>query len=263
METVASADGTRLAVDVMGSGPAVVIVPGATCTRGVTTPLAVALSSHVTVFNLDRRGRGDSDDRSARPPYDAAREVEDIAAVVAAAGGSAAVYGHSSGAGLALRAAAANIGVTKLVMHDAPYNLPGAQQAGHDWDRQLHSMLDSGRPGDAMAGFLRMVGMPEAMVDGMRKSPAWSDMEAVAPTLAYDSAAMGDRQGGLVPTEMLPQVGVPTLVLVGGADHGFMIDVAHSLVAGLPHAQLEHLVGARHDAGPELVAPPVVRFLLS
>ena len=262
METTTSADGTRIAFDRLGEGPAVVLLAGATCTRGVTAPLAQALAEHLTVFNVDRRGRGDSDDRSTRPPWSTEREVEDVAAVVAAAGGSAAVYGHSSGAAVALRAAGAGIGVSRLVLHDAPYNLPRAEASGPEWDARLHALLADQRPGDALAAFLTMVGMPAEMVDGMRHAPHWPALEAVAPTLAYDSAAMGDREGGLVPVDLLGQVAVPSLVVVGGADHGFMIDVAHALVAGLPEARLAHLAGAGHDAGPDVVVPALLPFLL-
>ena len=262
METTTSADGSTIAFDRLGTGPAVVLVAGATCTRGVTAPLARALAEHLTVLNVDRRGRGDSDDRSTRPPWSAEREVEDVAAVVAAAGRSAAVYGHSSGAAVALRAAAADIGVSRLVLHDAPYNLPGGEASGRQWHARLHALLADERPGDALTAFLTMVGMPAEMVDGMRNAPHWPAMEAVAPTLAYDSAAMGDREGGLVPADLLGGVDVPSLVVVGGADHGFMIDVAHSLVADLPEARLAHLSGAGHDAGPDVVAPAVLPFLL-
>ena len=262
METTTSADGTRIAFDRLGEGPPVVLLAGATCTRGVTGPLAQALADHVTVLNVDRRGRGDSDDRSVRPPWSAEREVEDVAAVIAAAGGSAAVYGHSSGAAVALRAAAAGIGVSRLVMHDAPYNLPGTEASGREWDATLHGLLADERPGDALAAFLTKVGMPAGMVDGMRHAPHWPAMEAVAPTLAYDSAALGDREGGLVPTDLLARVGVPSLVVVGGADHGFMIDVARALVAGLSDARLARLAGAGHDVGPDVVVPAVLPFLL-
>lgn len=263
METVTSADGTTIAFERLGSGPPVILLPGATCTRGVLAPLADALAEHLTVLNVDRRGRGDSDDMAIPPPYALQREVEDVSALVGAAGGSAAVYGHSSGAALALHAAAADLGVTRLVMHDAPYSLPGTEQQSVDWDARLHQMLEDGRPGDAVAAFMQLVGMPEQMVDGMRTGPGWAAMEAVAPTLAYDSAAMGDSTGGLVPSDVLPGVAVPALVLVGGADHGFMVEVAHQLVSGLPDSRLEQLVGAGHDAGPDLVAPRILPFLLA
>lgn len=262
METTTSADGTTLAFDRLGSGPPVVLLAGATCTRGVTTPLAEALAAHLTVLNVDRRGRGGSDDRSSRPPYLVEREVEDVAALVRAAGGAAAVYGHSSGAALALHAAAADIGVTRLVMHDAPYSPPGAEQRARDWHESLLTTLADGRRGDAIAMFLAMVGMPDQELAGLREGSAWPAMEAVAPTLAYDSAAMGDRDGGLVPADLLGAIDVPTLVVVGGADHGFMVDVARSLVSGLPDARLEHLVGAGHDVGADVVAPRILPFLL-
>ena len=263
METTTSNDGTTLAYDHLGDGPPVILLAGATCTRGVNFLLAQALSEHFTVLNLDRRGRGSSDDVSGAPPYDPEREVEDVAALITAAGGTAAVYGHSSGAAVALHAATADIGVTRLVLHDAPFNLPGTEQHGRDWDAHLTSLLAAGRHGDAIAAFMALVGMPPTMVEQMRGSPNWSAMEAVAPTLGYDSAAMGDRDGGLVPTEEIARIDVPTLVLVGGADHSFMIDVAHLLVAGIADARLEHLVGAGHDVGPEIVVPALLPFLLT
>jgi hypothetical protein len=261
METTTSADGSTIAFDRLGSGPAVVLLPGATCTRGVTTPLAQALADHVTVLNVDRRGRGDSDDRSGAPPWELAREVEDVAAVIAAAGGTASVYGHSSGAALALHAAAAGVGVDRLILHDAPFSLPGGEQPARDWDATLHALLGEGRRGDALAAFLQRVGVPAPVVDGMRQGPQWAALEAVAPTLAYDSAAMGDRQGGLVPTSVLAQVTVPSLVVVGGAGHPFMVDVARLLVDALPDARLAHLAGHGHDAAADVVAPELVSFL--
>jgi pimeloyl-ACP methyl ester carboxylesterase len=263
METTTSADGTRIAFDRLGDGPAVVLLAGATCTRGVTAPLAHALAEHLTVLNVDRRGRGDSDDRSGAPPWELAREIEDVAAVVAAAGGTAAVYGHSSGAALALHAAAAGIGVERLVMHDAPFGLPGNEPTAREWDATLHALLHEGRGADAVAAFLQKVGVPAPVVEGMRAAPHWPDMVDVAPTLAYDSAALGDRDGGLVPGGVLARVDVPALVLVGGASPAFMVEVAQALTSGLPDARLEQLAGQGHDASPEAVAPPVVSFLSS
>ena len=112
-----------------------------------------------------------------------------------------------------------------------------------------------------MAAFMQMVGVPEQALDGMKQGPAWPAMAAVAPTLAYDSAAMDDEHGGTVPERLLSQLGVPTLVLVGGADHGFMIDVARQLVAALPNAQLDHMVGAGHDVAGDIVAERIAPFL--
>ena len=261
MAIVTSADGTQIAYDDLGTGPAVIVLPGASCTRGVTQPLAEALSEHCRVINVDRRGRGDSDDASERPPYLVEREVEDIAALIEAVGGHASLYGHSSGAALAMHAAASGLAVAKLVMHDAPYNLAGGEQAGVDWHARLHALLAEDRPGDAMAAFMRMVGVPEQAVTGMQQGPGWAGMTAVAPTLAYDSAAMGDEQGGTIPAELLGRIAAPTLVLVGGADHGFMIDVARQLVESLPNATLDHMIGAGHDVAGDLVAERIAPFL--
>lgn len=263
METARSADGTTLAFDRHGDaeGLPLVLVAGATCTRHVLAPLAEALAPHLTAVTYDRRGRGDSDDASAPPPWRVEREVEDLVALVDAVGGRVDLYGHSSGAALAAHAVAAGVPVRRLVLHDAPYSVPGGEPDAVAWDAELHALLAEGRPGDAVAAFLARVGMPDAMVAGMRASPSWPAMEAVAPSLAYDSAAMGDRNGGRVPDDLLAQVTVPTLVLVGGADHGFMVDVARRMVDALPDARFEQMLGASHDAGPDVVVPRLLPFL--
>ena len=262
METARSADGTTLVFDRHGdSGPPLVLVAGATCTRHVLAPLAEALASHLTAVTYDRRGRGDSDDLSDPPPWRVEREVEDLAALAEAVGGPVDLYGHSSGAALAAHAVAAGVPVRRLVLHDAPYSTPGGEPDSIAWEARLHALLAEGRRGDAVAEFLALVGMPGEMVTGMRAGPAWPAMEAVAPSLAYDSAAMGDREGAPVPTDLLASITVPTLVLVGGADHGFMVDVARRMVDALPDATFEQMVGASHDAGPDVVVPRLLPFL--
>ena len=259
MDTALSADGTTLAYDRLGDGPPVIVIGGATCTRGITAPLAEALSAQCTVINFDRRARGDSDDRSG-PPYDTQREIEDLAALIEVAGGHAALYGHSSGAAVALHATVAGLPVDRLIMHDAPYLLEGSEEA-KAYHAELHRLLAAGRPGEAVAAFMRQVGMPEEMITGMQASPSWPAMESVGYSLAYDSAAMGDQDGGGVPYGVLGQVQVPTLILVGGADFGFMIDTAQALHRGIAGSRFVHLAGAGHEAGPEVVAPSVLEFL--
>ncbi len=261
MATTTSADGTSISYDDLGKGPTVILLPGATCTRGVTLPLAEELAKQCRVINVDRRGRGGSDDASKRPPYLVEREIEDITALIQVAGGRASLYGHSSGAALAMRAAASGIGVDRLVMHDAPFNLVGDEQSGLDWHTHLNSLLAEDRPGDAVAAFMRMVGLPEQVLEGMQKGPSWPAMVAVGYTLAYDSAAMGDEHGGTIPVELVSKVVAPTLVLVGGADHEFMIDVARQLVDVLPDGHLDHMVGARHDVASDVVADHIGSFL--
>ena len=257
MDTITSADGTTLAFDRLGAGPPVVIVPGATCTRGVTAPLAQALAAGCTVINLDRRGRGDSDDRSGAP-YAADRETEDLAAVLAAVG-PAALYGHSSGAAVVLRATAAGLPVTRLVLHDAPYDVEPSQHS-RDYHAELHRLLDAGAHGDAIELFLRGVGMPEAMIAGMRHAPHWPGMEAVAPTLAYDSAALADAEGGAVPYDLLGRV--------ARADPGpgrrrrpRLHGRRRARAAPRHRRRAVRPPGRRrHDAGPELVAPVAARL---
>jgi len=259
METALSADGTTLAYDRLGDGPPVILIGGATCTRGITASLAEALAAQRTVINFDRRARGDSDDRSG-PPYDKQREIEDLAALIDVAGGHAALYGHSSGAAVALHATVAGLPVDRLIMHDAPYLLEASEEATA-YHTELHRLLAAGQPGEAVAAFMGQVGMPEEMIAGMKASSSWPAMESVGYSLAYDSAAMGDRDGGGVPYALLGQVRVPTLVLVGGEDFAFMIETAQALHAGIVGSRYVHLAGAGHEAGPEIVAPSVLEFL--
>ena len=259
MEIAHSADGTALAYDRLGDGPPVILIGGATCTRAITAPLAEALSAQCTVINFDRRARGDSDDRSGAP-YDKQREIEDLAVLIDVAGGHAAVYGHSSGAAVALHATLAGLPVDRLIMHDAPYLLEASAKP-KAYHAELHRLLAAGQPGEAVAGFLRKVGMPEEMIAGMVASPSWPAMESVGYSLAYDSSAMGDQDGGGVPYGLLGQVGVPTLILVGGADFAFMIDAARALHGAIAGSRFVHLPGSGHGAGPEVVAPALLEFL--
>jgi pimeloyl-ACP methyl ester carboxylesterase len=256
METVTSADGSTIAYDLIGDGSPIILLAGALCTRATTRPLADELGAHVRVINPDRRGRGDSTDASG-DPWALEREIEDVAALIEATGGSASLYGHSSGAGLALQCAAAGLPVDRLVMHDAPYNVDAESAPGSQaYLAELVTLLRDGRDVDAVALFLGGFGMPE---DVARASA--EQLQSVAPSLAYDSAAMGDAVGGLVPLSVLPSVTVPTMVLAGGADHAFMIDIGRTLVSELPDATFVHLEGQSHDAPAEVVAPPILEFL--
>lgn len=261
METIRSADGTTLAFDRWGDGLPIVLVAGATCTRGVLQPLGEALAAQTTALSYDRRGRGDSDDQSSPPPWDVEREVEDLDALIAVVGGEADLYGHSSGAAVALHAAASGLPVRRLVLHDAPYNLPGSEQDSVDWHHELLALLAQGRSTDAVVAFMTRVGMPSEVVAGMQQGPMWPAMAALGASLAYDSAAMGDKDGGRIPADLLRRVTVPTLVLAGGADYGFMVDVAREMAEVLPDGRFEHMVGADHGAGPDVVAPRVLPFL--
>ncbi|MEU8803174.1 alpha/beta hydrolase [Spirillospora sp. NPDC048819] len=258
MDKVTSADGTAIAYDRAGEGHPVVIVGGATCDRLITRPLADALAAHFDVINYDRRGRGDSTDT---PPFAVGREVDDLAALIAAAGGSAHVYGHSSGAALALHAAARGLPIDRLVLHEPPFNPDDARRMAES--RRLAGEIDTavaeGRRGDVLAMFLGGVGMPPEMLQQVREDPR---MLALAHTVAYDLAALGvhDR-GGTVPAELAATVAVPTLVLAGGASPDWMIDTARRLADALRAGRHEVLDGQDHIVPPEILVPALRTFL--
>ncbi|WP_229052306.1 alpha/beta fold hydrolase [Aeromicrobium sp. Leaf350] len=251
MGTVTSADGSVISFDELGEGSPVVLLPGALCTRGVTRPLADLLAASHRVVNVDRRGRGDSTDDSG-DPWSVERELEDVAAILAATG-PAAVYGHSSGAGLAIRCVLAGLPITQLVVHDAPYNLDESQVLDSQHYRAgLLALLRAGRDAEAVAQFLSGVGVPPEQA-----AETGRHLASVAPTLAYDSAAMGDAQGGLAPLASLRSVAVPTTVLAGTAGAPFFVEVARQVVEAVPGAHLVLVEGHGHDAPADAVAPLV------
>jgi pimeloyl-ACP methyl ester carboxylesterase len=260
VEKVRSKDGTTIAFDRLGDGPAVIVVGGATCDRTITRPLAEQLAQHFTVINYDRRGRGDSSDTA---PYAVEREIEDLAALIAEAGGTASVYGHSSGAGLALHAAAHGLPISKLVLHEPPYVPDGEEErrTSREYAEKLKTILAEGRRGDAVELFMTTVGTPQEMVDRMRSEPWWARMEAIAPTLAYDSEVMGDsRRGGTIPVDLVGRVTPPTLVLVGGASPAWMIDVGRQVADAMPNGRHSVLEDQEHVVPPELLAPVLAEF---
>ena len=229
------------------------------CDRALTGPTAEELAKHFTVLNYDRRGRGDSGDTG---PYAVEREIEDIGALIVEAGGSASVYGHSSGADLALRAAAYGLPIDKLVLHEPPYNTDGEeeQRISREYAMDLEAMLSEGRRGDAVELFFTTVGMPTEMVGGMRQTPRWAELEAMAPTLAYDSEIMGDSAGGTVPAELAGRVSTETLVLVGGASPAWTIDIGRQVADALPNGQHRVLEGQEHVVPPEVLVPVLAEF---
>lgn len=258
LEHATSADGTSIAFEAVGDGPVVVLVAGIFCTRHTLAPLAAALAERGRcVASYDRRGRGDSGGAGPVPsPEDAvARELEDLAAVVAALGGDAAVYGHSSGACLAARAAAAGAPIRRLVLHEPPWS-DDDPEASRRLDATITAAVVEGRPGEAIAAFLGDMGMPAEMVAATAADPA---MLAVAPTMPYDLAATG--ADGTVPSEVLEAIAVPTLVLAGTASAPFFVTTAERVAALIPGAELALLDGADHGAPAHVVAPVVAGFL--
>jgi pimeloyl-ACP methyl ester carboxylesterase len=257
METAASADGTPIAYDRYGDGPPIITAAGAFCARATTEPLARALAAQFTVLNYDRRGRGDSGDTA---PYAVEREIDDLAALIGAAGGSAAAFGHSSGATLALKAAASGLPITHLVLYEPPFNpddsfprLP-AGLAG-----ELAGLVAAGRRGDAVELYqTRAVGLPEPVVAQLRNAPFRPGLEAIAHTLAYDAAVIGDRS---LPAAMLGTITIPALVITGEQSPPFLTSAAKAAAAALPAGQLAVLPGQTHDINPEATAPVITGFL--
>jgi Alpha/beta hydrolase family len=255
MDKVASSDGTTIAFDRLGAGPPVILVGGASTARAVHAPLAELLAADFTVVNYDRRGRGDSGDT---PPYRVQREVEDLEAVLTEAGGAAAVFGNSSGAVLALHAAAAGLPLTRLALWEPPFMVdPEAAHRQQAYATRLAELLEAGRRGDAMVLFMRNIGLPEPMIAGLRNAPMWPGMEALAPTLAYDAAVMGDS---LVPVGLVASVTAPTLVLDGSDTGAWAASAAQALTAALPNPQHRTLDGQRHDVAWDVLAHALREF---
>ena len=260
MNITNSADGTKIVYDAAGDGPALILVDGALTVHssGSASELTKLLAPRFTVYGFDRRGRGESGDTL---PYAVDREIDDIEALIDRAGGPAFLYGHSSGGPLAMRAAI-RLGskVSKIALYEPPYNNdPGAQESWSRYLRQLKVALAEGRRGDAVALFMRFVGTPAEQVDGMRRAPFWPGMEAVAPTLAYDHAAILGEPWS-VPAGLAARVPVPALVMSGDAGLPFMPDAARVLSQAIPRGELRMLAGQTHDVKPDVLAPVLVEF---
>ncbi len=255
-EFVTSADGTRIAYERDGEGSPVVVIGGIFCDRQRTADLAGHLAEWFSVINYDRRGRGESGDTR---PYAVAREIDDLAALIDAAGGSAMVYGHSSGAGLALHAAAAGLPITRLVLHEPPYGPDdaGSRSSARALAERVRAAIEADREGDAIAHFFDALGLDRDIVAALRANPA---MLAVARTMPYDFEVMGDFTGGIVPEVLVRAVRMPTLVLAGGASPDFFRRTAERIVRLLPDGAEALLEDHDHDAPGEVVAPVVARF---
>jgi len=194
-------------------------------------------------------------------PMQSSDEVEDIEALLDEAGGAAYLYGHSSGAALALEAAVKLGGkVKKLAMYEAPYNDDDeAKRTWKEYTNQLTNPLAANHRGDAVALFMKLTGIPADQIEGMRHAPMWPMFEAIAPTLAYDHCAILGEDGS-VPSKRAASVIVPTLVMNGGESYAFMYDTARALSQAMPHAQLRTLEGQRHDVDPKVLALVLVEF---
>jgi pimeloyl-ACP methyl ester carboxylesterase len=258
-----SADGTRIAYEVTGSGPALVLVDGALCQRttGPSRPLAKQLASRFTVHAYDRRGRGASG--AGETSYHPDREVEDLAAVIDAAGGHAHVFGASSGAVLALRAASDGLAIDRIVAYEAPYIVDGTH-APNDagLPARMQALVDQDRRGDAVRLFLRTVGAPGFMVALMPLLPVWRKLTSVAHTLPYDlQLVVGNQQGRPLPDGIYDAVTAPTLVIAGGRSPEYMRNAEAAVAAALPDGRLEILPGQTHMVKAKVTAPVVAAHL--
>src|SRR3954467_3687006 len=251
-----SRDGTPIAYERTGHGPAVILVSGAMSTGGTVAPLAVPLSERFEVLVYDRRGRGASGDTA---PYAVAREVEDLAALIEAAGGEACLCGISSGGALVLEAAASGLPVRRVAVYETPYAdfLDGGAEHNAEYTEKLTAALAEGRRGDAVELFLRLTGMGEEMIQGARQSPMWPGMEAVAPTLAYDNSVMA---GGLVPRERLASITVPLLAVAGGASPEWMREGTRAVAEAAPKGSYRVLEGQTHMVDPTALARARAEF---
>ena len=258
MKKAISRDGTAIAYEQTGHGSALILVDGALCSRsfGPMPKLAPLLAPHFTVFTYDRRGRGQSGDTQ---PYSKEREVEDIAALVQQAGGSAFVLGLSSGGALALEAAASIVGVKKVAAYEPPFVEEGSQLRGADHEQQLKSLLADGSRGGAVKYFMRsMVGAPAPLVVMLRLMPwIWRKLEAVAHTLPYDAAVMN---GFKVPTARFASISIPALVMHGSKTDARLQRAARAVEEAVPGAQHVTLADQTHNVKPAALAPAVMKF---
>ncbi|RCG31274.1 alpha/beta hydrolase [Sphaerisporangium album] len=263
MPQVTSKDGTSIVYDRAGDGPAVILVGGGAVDRSENAPLVPELARHFTVYNYDRRGRGDSSDTL---PYALEREFEDVEALIAEAGGSAHLYGVSSGGALVLEAAAAGVSAGRLAVYEVPYDLgEDTPRRQREYVAKLDALLAGNRRGEMFELFMRTVGSPEESIEAAKNSPMWPGCEAIAHTLAYDAACLGD---GSPPVERLAKITQPVLVATGGASPewflkgggDFFAKAADAIAAALPHAERLTLEGQTHVVDPKALAPVLERF---
>jgi pimeloyl-ACP methyl ester carboxylesterase len=246
MNTVTSADGVTIAYERSGSGPAVVIVNGALSTRETGAPLAPLLDPDFTLYRYDRRGRGDSSDRDRSTPQD---ELNDLGAVVAATGETPFVFGQSSGAALALEAAASGIPIRGLVVNEPPY-VPGPGTAS-ETASEMAALAADGRRDEAVERFMQGSGIPEAMIEQTKASPAWPGLLALAPTLAYDIRLLNK---GVVPAQRLAAIGCPVLGTTGSLSAPWAEASVSAVAAAVPDGEWRVLEGQSHNVAPDVLA---------
>ncbi|MEV4415353.1 alpha/beta hydrolase [Catellatospora sp. NPDC049609] len=263
MSSVISADGTAIAYSRTGQGPAVILVDGAMCFRrmGPSQPLAAQLSDRYTVYTYDRRGRGESGDTA---PYSVEREVEDLDALIKEAGGEVYLYGISSGAVLACEAAARLGGIRRLAVYEPPFVVDDTYAPRpDDYLDKMDAMIAQGRRGDAVATFMKTVGMPGFLVGVFRLTPNWPKLKRVAHTLPYDFRVLGDTGSGRpLPRGRWAGAQLPALVMDGGKSPQYLRNGARALAGVLPNAEHRTLPGQTHLLKPQAVAPVLKQWFV-
>jgi pimeloyl-ACP methyl ester carboxylesterase len=261
MTQVRSKDGTSIAFERAGKGPAFILVDGALCSRamGPMGPLAKLLTPHFTVFTYDRRGRGDSGDTK---PYAVEREVEDIEALIKEAGGTAFVHGTSSGAVLALEAAARLPSIRKLALYEAPFVVDSSHPPRPaDLLARMSGLVAADRRGDAVKLFMKTVEVPGVFIAMMQLTPVWRKLKAAAHTLPYDFTILGDTGSGRpLPARRWASATMPTLVAAGGKSPVYMQNAMRALAENLPNAQHHTLERQNHMVKAQAIAPLLVKF---
>ena len=267
MHKVISADGTSIAYDRIGTGPALIHVLGATATRGLSADRGDAgEETQFTSYIYDRRGRGDSGDSADTSTNAIEREIDDLEALIDAAGGSAFVFGHSSGAVLALRAAA-KLGdkIKKLALYEPPFILDESRPPiPADYVAHLRELSTAGRKEDALIYFMTVaVGIPAEYIDGMKQAPFWASSVGVAHTISYDGEIMGETMyGNPASLEQFAAITTPTLVMVGGNSPAYQQNAVVTLAKILPNAEYRSMAGQDHGIAPEVLGPALAEFFL-
>ncbi|MEF3302232.1 alpha/beta fold hydrolase [Paenibacillus sp. GYB003] len=261
METVISKDGTMIAYKKQGNGPSLILVASAAADHHDAAQLAEQLADHFTVYNYDRRGRGQSSDTA---PYSVKREVEDIEALIQTAGGKACLFGSSSGAVLALEAAS-HLGeqVTRLYLYEPPFIINDSRKpVPAEYVEHLHGLIEAGRRSDAVEYYMsEALGIPEEYIGYMKADTSWRSMEAMAHTLAYDGMIMGNTQSGKPLPANRWNVNIPTLIITGENSEPLFHDAANELARLLPVAETFTLIGQDHSAvvmSPNVLADTII-----
>jgi len=260
MKKIVSKDGTVIAYDQTGSGPVIILVDGALCSRlfGPMKTLAPLLSQHFTVFAYDRRGRGDSSDQK---PYSVDREIEDIQALIDVAEGSAFLFGISSGAALVLHAVAKGLNISKIGLYEPPFvGDEEGKRPPSDYQARVTELISLDKRNEAVQLFLSVVGAPAFAVFIMRLLPLWRKLKDIAHTLPYDAAIMGNFSA---PTQRAAAVKIPALVMSGEKSPQSLRNAASKLAKSIPQAKYSELAGQTHNVSTKVLAPVLIEFFIN